>query len=180
VGRLHRAGRWLESKIRMARQPLGQYTGCGARRPAYPARTSTPPRRWRWGRRDRWRAAHQRRGGGFARLKGELKMERVVAVGVGRDASSGDPVLRLAARPAPLFIPRPSLPGTPAYVSATTREIDLPGRSSTTSGSGAAGCRGRRTSTSTSCARPRATTSPAPPSSATTAPSGLRAPPSRR
>ena len=70
------------------------------------------------------------------------------------------------------------LPGTPAaYVTERYHQRDRP---TDRPPAEAAGCRGRRTSTSTSCARSRATTSPPPPSSATTAPSGLRAPPSRR
>lgn len=56
---------------------------------------------------------------GEPRTKGGGEVEGRAKDGTGgweADASSGDPVLRLAARPAPLFIPRPS----PAYVSATT------------------------------------------------------------
>lgn len=180
----HRAER-LESEILMAHQPLGQYElscrvpppGPGVQR--YLARR---PSLWRW----RWRT----KGGG--------EVEGRASDGTGGWARTPAKWWRCSPPPrrgprAPLFIPRPS-PGGHTCVRERSllppeTSIELPPPvvvilllqvAAEQQQPGRTGCRGRRTSTSTSCARSRATTSPPPPSSATTAPSGPRAPHSRR
>jgi hypothetical protein len=161
----------LESKILMVRQPLGRYElSCVAG----PGGDDVQP------------ISHvSGAGGGGTSHHGQWRAaHRHSAPKEGPTPSGGDPVLRHTAAPAPLFIPW-TPPGTPAYVSASSSHLSSSSSSSclqvaAEQQQGRKGCRGRPTSTSTSCARSRATTtSPPPPSSATTAPSGPRAPHSR-
>ena len=173
---LHRAGRWLESKIRMARQPPGHGAGPGVQ--ALPH--ARPPLLGAGGGGSATGGEPRTRGGGGIReVEGRAKDGTGGCGGRARreqwrasDRSSPPPRASIY-----LYRGHP-LPGTPAaYVTERYHQRDRP---TDRPPAEAAGCRGRRTSTSTSCARSRATTSPPPPSSATTAPSGLRAPPSRR